>query len=922
MLRAITVGVRRLMARRIVDRELDDEVQQFLEAATEAHMKAGLSRQAAERAARVDFGGVENVKDQLRSTGWDAGLSTLWQDVRFGLRMLRRNPAFTAVALATIVIGIGANTAMFSVVRAVMLRPLPYARPEQLALLWSDDPARGLHEGATAYRTVLDWRSASHTFTDLAIFSSTTATLPEEPRERVIATFVSANLFPLLGAAPALGRVMTQREEDGRAPVAVLSHAFWQRRFGGDSGVIGKTMDLGERGKGGLPPSRIIGVMPPSFSFPDKQTQLWIPATLYWRWERERTERFQAWVRRWSVVGRLSPTASIAAAQRELNGIGDRLAAEYPSTVPDFPGFRPHVVSLLDQVIGPAFQSTLWLLFGAVGFVLVIACANVANLLLARGASRQHELATRRALGAGRGRLVRQLLVESLLLSVGGGALGVALAGTVTRMLAVTGASYLPRFDEVSVDAGVILFATLASLATGIAFGVVPALRATAVRPMAALQDNACTTGSRRRRRTSAVLVVVECALAVVLLIGAGLLLRSLARLNDVDPGFRTTNVLSARVVVPPPRPPTRAEARGGPNAEAMIARQHEEMFRALLDRIAAAPGIQGAVFADDILIRGEADESITIPDRPDAPAGQLYTSSMSPELFAVLSVPLRAGRHLTRADVATKIRALWGGLPDRRLSLAEQARVSIAEPVVVNEAFVRRFFAGENAVGKRFCIDPTGKTYWYEIVGVVGDMRRQTLERDPVPEYFQTFVPRTTAELLVRTRGDPMASALTIRRLVRDAIPGIIVLDVSTLEQRMGALTFPRRFQTWLLALFAALALVLSAIGIYGIVYYAVAERRREIGVRIALGASQRDVFADVVVRGMSLPIAGIAIGLVAAAWLTRLMTSLVFGIGTADPVAIGATIGALASVAFLACYLPARRAARIDPIIALRDY
>jgi putative ABC transport system permease protein len=300
MLRAFAVGWRRLVRRDVVDRELDDEMRQYLEAATEARITAGLSRADAERAARVDFGGVENVKDQLRSTGWDAVVSTVWQDVRFGLRTLRRNPAFTFVAIATIVVGIGANTAMFSVVRAVMLRPLPYAKPEQLALLWTNDPARGLHEGPTAYQTVVDWRTSSRSFTDLAVVSSTSATLADDPHERVVAAYVSANAFPLLGVAPQSGRAFTQREQDERVPVAVISHALWQRRFAGDSSVIGKTLRIDDPGKGGPPSPTIVGVMPASFSYPDKQTQYWIPATLYWRWDRERTERFPVWSRRWS----------------------------------------------------------------------------------------------------------------------------------------------------------------------------------------------------------------------------------------------------------------------------------------------------------------------------------------------------------------------------------------------------------------------------------------------------------------------------------------------------------------------------------------------------------------------------------------------------------------------------------------------
>ena len=920
MLRAIIIGLRRLLARHMVDEELDDEVRQYLEAATEAHRETGLSRAEAERIARIEFGGVENVKEQIRASGWDAAISTVAQDVRFAARTLRRNPAFTAVTLATIVLGLGANTAMFSVVRAVMLRPLPYARPEQLAMLWSEAPARELREGATAYRTVVDWREMSRSFTDLAIFGATSVTVSEEPRERLSGAFVSADLFPLLGARPSLGRTIAAHDERDRVPSAVISHSLWQRRFAGDSGVLGKVLRFDENGKFGLPAVAIVGVMPESFAFPDRETQLWVPATLYWRWERESTERFQWWARRWNVVGRLASGVTVADAQRELTAVGARLNAEYPTNVPDFPGFTPRVVGLLDQVTGSEFRSTLWLLFGAVWFVLLIACANVANLLLARGTIRRHELATRRALGASRGRLVRQLIIECLMLSLVGGALGMAVALLATRWLGAAAALDLPRFDELRVDASVVMFGALASVATGLAFGVLPALSATRVSPSAVLKEDARSSGGRRRRRTSGSLVVAECSLAVVLLVGAGLLLRSLARLNAVDPGFQTASMLSLRLALPPYRPLTTAEQASPRDPGPQLNTEREVALTQLLERIDAAPGIDGAAFADDILIRGDADGSITIPGRPDAPTGQLYTSAVSPGLLPLLGVPLRAGRNLTRADVATKIKALWGPAADRTLSLDQQSRVALAEPVVVNEAFVRRFFPGEDPVGKRFCIDPTSKVYWYEIVGVVGDMRRQSLERQPIPEYFQTSLGRANAELLVRTSVDPFGVVGSVRRLIGDAVPGTIVLDVTTVDQRMGALTARRRFQTSLLTIFASLALLLAAIGIYGIVHYSVAERWRELGIRVALGASPQIVLHDVMGRGMTLPVLGLGLGLVVAAAASRLMASLLFGIGRSDPVTLAGTVGILAAVAFIACYLPARRASRVDPIIALR--
>jgi predicted permease len=916
MWRSIVAGLRRLVDPGRASRDLDDEVRDYVARAAESYVTAGHSNDEAERLARLELGGVENVKEQVRSSGWDARAWTIASDIRFAARMLRRNPAFSAIALATIVVGIGATTAMFSVVQAVILRPLPYARPEQLALLWADDPARGIHEGPTAYRTVVDWRTRSRSFRELAIFSGTSVTLADEPRERIIAQFVSGNLFGLLGARPALGRTITVEDQVGRVPIAVISQALWHQRFGGDSSVIGKTVRFVETGKSGLPAVEIVGVMPGSFAFPTKQAQVWVPATLYWRWTREESEYFPASFRRWNVVGRLTEGTSVPVAQREMRAIGAQMDATLPSTVPDFPGFTPRVVGLLDQITGHSLKTTLWLLFGAVGFVLVIACTNVANLLLARGATRQHELATRRALGANRGQLVRQLLTESLFLAVTGGALAVGLAVVITRMIVRTGATYLPRFDEIGVDARVVAFATVVSVLTGVAFGVLPAVRATSVSPSALLKEDSRATGSRRRRRTSGSLVAAECSLAIVLLLGAGLLLRSLERLSHVNRGFNATDVLSVRVALPP----MRAATARMPNAEQAVFGEWAAMLGGITSRIAAVPGVQAVAYLDDVLMLGEADASITFPDRPELPTGQLYTSSVSPEAFTVLKVPLRAGRMLSTSDIATKIRALFGPLPNHQLPLSEQARVAPAEPVLVNEAFVRRYYPSESPLGRRFCIDPTGKTYWYEIVGVVGNMRRQGLEREPLPEYFQPALPRSSVELVVRTVGDPLTIASSVRAAIASAMPGAIVLGMTTVDERLGALTLPRRFQTWLLAAFAGLALLLAAVGIYGIVFYTVAERRRELGVRIALGASPGDVLTDVIRRGMKMPFVGVVVGLLASAWLVRLMASLVYDIGTSDPIAIATAIGVLVGVALLACLVPARRAARTDPMVALR--
>ena len=836
------------------------------------------------------------------TAAWDAHMASFERDIRYGARTLLRHPALAIAALITIALGVGANTAMFSVVRAVRLRPLPYAEPSRLAVLWTEDAARGLREQPTAYRTIADWKSASPAFSDVEFYSVATASLRDEIAiDRVRSAFVSGNLFRVLGVRPAVGRWIGADDFAERRNVAVISYALWQRRFGGDSAAIGRTLELESDSKESIASPLIVGVMPASFYFPDKQTQFWVPATTYWRWERESSERFQSWARRWSVVARLRAGATFDEARRELLASGRRLELDYPATVPDFPGYAPRLVPIHEQVTGRSLRFALWLLLGAVGFVLLIACANVANLLLARGAARQHEFAVRAAFGAARPRLMRQLLIESTIMALAGGAIGVIIAAMATKGLGFAASLQIPRLDEVRIDASVLGFAALTSLLAGLLFGIAPALKLSGVRPIESIKAGS-PAGNQSGNRTRATLVVVECALALVLLAGAGVLVRSFIRLQSVDPGFRPEGVLSMRLTLP-------------------AMENAEPVARELVTRIAQIAGVRGASMADGLLIRGEPDESITIPGRDMATlgAGQLYTSSVTPGFFQMMGVPLRTGRYFGQTDVDAKRRTLLAD--GREFTEMRNANQAPAEPVIVNEAFVRRFYPNENPVGRRFCIDPTGRTYWYQIVGVVGDMRRQGLERDPVPEYFQTFLPRVTAELLVRTDAPPLAAAASVRNVVTQIFPGVRIDEVTTAERRLGAPGAQRRFQTTLLTLFAVLALVLAAVGIYGIVHYAVAERRRELGVRIALGASGADVMRMIVRRGMLLPLIGIAIGLVGALALSRVMSSMVFGVTASDPTTLVAVAALLSAVAMVACFFPAMRAARIDPVIALRQ-
>ena len=928
IVRALRAGVRALIRKEEVARELDDELRDYIARATEEKMRAGLSQEAAERAVCVEMGGVEATKERVRAGTWEATVETLWQDVRFAARGLRRNPGFTIVAVLTLALGIGANAAMFSVVNAVMLRPLPYRDANRLVLIWTDDARRGLHRERTAYRTITDWTSANRSlrvFDDLAFFTTQrVAPIPDDPllgRGRARSGLVSANLFSVLGVAPLLGRPLTRADEEERAPVVVISHSFWQRWFDGASDVIGRRLVIDDASKGGLSRLTVVGVMPRGFYFPDKITDMWTPATTYWRFDRESSERFSAWARRWTAVGRLSPGVSLARARNDLARLGQRLTTSYPSTARDFPGFGTTLLPVLDSIAGESLQSALWLLLAATGLVLLVACANVANLLLARGASRQHEFALRRALGGGRGRLVRQLAAENLVLAGVGAIPAIAIAAWTTRILGAAAAAYVPRIDEIAVDARVLLFALGAATAAAFLFGGLPALRLSSVDPHHALKEggNGRAAGSVRQRTSRGWLLLAECALAIVLLAGAGLLLRSLNRLQSVDPGFDPRHVLTMRLELPSEVAPNDSAAPS--RSESERARGREQEMQTLLTRLSSMPSVSGVGFIDDLFIGGQGNESITIPGRSTMAGGELNEGSATPALFAALGVQLLRGRWLTREDGLQKIRALWAPvLAD--VPLTEKERRAIPEPVVVNETFVRRFFPGEDPIGKRFCVDPTGKTYWYGIVGVVGDMHRQGLDRTPIPEYFGPYLPRPNgrADLVVRTAGDPLALAPSIRAEVARLLPSVAIASVSTADAQLGEFIAQRRLQTWLLSAFAAVALSLAAIGIFGLVHYSAAARTREMGIRLALGARPLDVITLVIVEGLRMPLLGIALGLAGAGILTRVMSHLLYGVTSTDAMTFAGVAALFAVVATLACYVAARRAGDVDPVEALR--
>jgi putative ABC transport system permease protein len=788
-------------------------------------------------------------------------------DLRYAARMLRRSPSFTAIAIVTLALGIGANTAMFSVVNAVILRPLPYQDPDRLAMLWTNDPKRDIREEGTSYPTFLDWRSQSRAFADMAICSRgnpVTLTGGNEP-ERVMGEAVSANLFPLLGVTPILGRTFSDDEEQQREHVVVLSYGLWQRRFGASREAIGKMLEVDGQ------TFQVIGVMPAGFYFPTKDVQLWQPATFVSMTllpavrDRIWTSRFSDW---WRVVGRLRPTATFDDAQAEMTAIGQRLALAYPTTDVGFAGFGVNVVPMLLQTTGRDLQRALWVLLGAVGFVLLIACTNVANLLLARGAARQREFALRAALGAGQVRLVRQLAVESALLVVGAAVVGLALALAGVRVLQAAAPPGIPRLDETQLDPRVLIFTASVSILGGLLFAIVPAWKTSRSDPADALKQGGRTgSDGLRLSRARRAFVVVECALAVALLAGAGLLLKSFVRVETVNPGFEAKQVLLVRI-------------------------NSARLSRELLDRIASLPGVQavGAIRSFDPM---NPDIAITAEGQPSLRA-PLTSERVTAGFFQAMRVPLRTGRHFTEED-------------GRGMA-------------IINQTMAKTFWPREDPIGKRFkrgASDSTSR--WMTVIGVVGDMRRRGLERDAVSEFYEPEI-EPSMELAIRTTTDALGHVASVRQVIRSFDGHAVIGRVTTVENHLGELGAARRFQTWLIAVFAGLGLVLSAIGIYGVMHYAVAQRTHEMGIRIALGAGGSHVLWLVIGEGLRLALIGVAAGLLAALQLTGVMARLLFEVSATDPAIFAIVPVMLTMVAVLACYLPARRASKVDPIVALR--
>ena len=818
-------------------------------------------------------------------------MGTLWQDLRYGARMLWKNPGFTLVVVLALALGIGANTAIFSVVNAVLLRPLPFEQPEQLVLVWETHPfGRQLGyehlPGSTANFT--DLRRRSDVFSELAALDSWSAVLTgsNEP-ERLTGVKTSANLFTLLRMNPAHGRgFVADEDRPGNNRVVVVSHGLWQRRFGGDPSLVGKSLTLdGDN-------YTVVGIMPEHSSFPqnmglpaffdfEQKTDLWTPIALTDEQAKNRGSHHIG------VVGRLKPGVTLAQAQAQLSNIMRGLEQEYPD---DNKEWGAAVVSLHEQVVGKS-RGAILILLGAVGFVLLIACANVANLLLARAASRQRELAIRTALGATRMRVVRQLLTESVLLALIGGSLGVWLVMWGVDLLLALSPGTIPRTAEIGIDNRVLGYTFLISLLTGVVFGLLPAWQSSKPELNEMLKEGGRNGGSSpRRERARRLLVISEVALALVLLISAGLLLKSFVRLQNVKPGFSPEGVLTAEI--------------GLPEQKYRDDRQIADFYRQAIARVKTLPGVEAVGAVSHLPLSGaEEIDGFTIEGRETLPEGVVQSADfrvIAPEYFRSLGIPLIRGRQFN-----------------------EQDRADSTPVMIIDETFARRFFPGEDPLGKR--IDEQGsrtRKSFFTVVGIVGGVKHDKLNAEARPTIYLPIEQSgwETMTLTVRASGDLNLLSAAVRREVWAVDKDQPVTKLAPLSDVFSEAVAPQRFNALLLNLFAAVAMILAVVGIYGVIAYTVAQRSREMGIRIALGASRRDILRLVVGQAMLTTLIGVGLGLAGAFALTRLMSSLLYEVSATDPAIFAGVALLLALVALLASYLPARRATKVDPMVALR--
>jgi putative ABC transport system permease protein len=807
----------------------------------------------------------------------------LLQDLRYSLRISLKKPGFTLIVVITLALGVGANTAIFSVVDTVLLRPLPYKEPERIALVEQHMPRLGWYHGGVSSAELLDYIAGNETFAEMAGYSilSFNLTGEGEPR-RIQAARVSPSLFTLLGVSPLAGRGFSSEEDEvGKNRVAVLSEAYWLKHFAADPQIIGRVVRLDEQ------PYTVIGVM--SLQFPPTNTSfadavaLWIPLAL--TDDEKRSRRRDS---NFNLIGRLKSGVRLEQAQANMAAVAERIEQQYPGIYQGNIRIAATAVSLEQRTVQNV-RRLLLILFGAVGLVLLIACANIANLLLARAATRRKEIAIRSALGAGAWRIVRQALTESFLLAFIGGAIGLFCAIWAIDLIVKSGPENVPRLAEATLDLRVLGFTLLASLLAGVLFGLAPALQSLRLDLTAKLKDagRASDQGGSEGSKLRGALVILETALAIVLLAGAGLLVNSFVRLLRVPPGFDPEGVIVARTTLPAARYP---EAERGKAA-----------YRETLERIEALPGVQSVAIATNLPLTSEWVIGFRVEGEDENIYHTANNTWISNDYFRTMGIPLRRGREFNDQDRA-------GTLP----------------VVVINETLARRFWPGEEAIGKRMRWGGWNPQGWLTVVGVAADVKLSALEAESPPTVYMPIfqIPRLRRDaiFIARTTGDPASLAAALDREIGAVDAELPVYDIRTMNQVIAASVAQRRFTMWLLVIFAAAALLLAATGLYGVLSYTVTQRRHEIGIRMALGAEAGDVLKLVIRQGMTLAVIGVAIGLIASFALTRTMKSLLFDTSASDPLTFAAIAVLLTGVALLACWIPARRAARLDPLEALR--
>ncbi len=871
-LRTIQTRFHALFRKRELDAEMDEEMHSHIEMRTQENIDAGMSPEEARFAALRQFGGTESIKEDCRDQRGVTWLENLVQDIRYGARQLRKNPGFTAVAVLTLALGIGANTAIFSVINGVVLKPLPYEQPGNLVNLWLDAGQPGSRNSVSG-GAFLDWQEHCTSFEALSVIAGTdmNRTGTEGHPERVSGLQVSANFLQILRIHPLAGRDFLPSEDKlgHENRLVLLTEALWQRRFGGDTNLMGKIIRLNADSY------TIIGILPGKAIAFSPSMQFLVPFVFGTeQWHRERGDQ------RLSVIARLRPGVTEEQASAEMAAIWKRLRPLYPKHMHDW---GTTIVPLHEQIVG-RIKPTLMLLAVAVGCVLLIACANVANLLLARATARQKEFALRAALGAGRWRIVRQLVTESTLLAVLGGILGVALASWGVQVLSKLGESLLPRAQEAGVDARVLVFSLLVSLGAGLLFGLVPALHVSTPDLNRTLKEGGRTSLGGARNRVRGALIVSEVALALVLLVGAGLLLRSFVHLLNMPPGFTPQQAIAMDLSLPSAKYPD-----GGSRARFL-----HEVFQ----RVEALPGVDAVGMATTLpLIGWSFGNHITVEGRANQPE---FGYSCGYDFIAgnytrAMGIPLLRGRPFSQRDNDTNA-----------------PRVAL-----LSEALVRKVFPNEDAIGKRI-------RFWglpWEVVGILGDVRHYGLDNANSERIYlpQAFCP-WSGSLVVRTKGEPSALSEPIRQAILGVDPDQPVSNVRSLEQAVARSVADRRLTLSLLGIFASVALGLAGIGLYGVMAYAVSQRTHEIGTRMALGAQQMDVLKLVIRQAMELTFLGMGTGLAAAFALTRVIASQLYEVGATDPVAFVGVSILIIAVALIACCIPARRATKVDPMVALR--